>query len=136
MQAPKFSPKKVGITFMSLAVAMFAVELAWKPIFTLPITEDFGFPIWVLSLIYGALQYYIWQGTQQRLPLTNAELKVWGSRLERATPAILEMYQASETVGAIAQKVEETYGLPQEITLRYIIALGQHLETGSDAPVA
>jgi hypothetical protein len=134
VQAPRFNPKKLGLFFIVLAVVMFVVEQVWKPVFTLPITESFGFPVWVLSAIYGALQVYIWQATQKHVPLTNAEVAAWGPRLEEATPTILEMYQDDQKVGDIATSVEKKHGIPPEITIRYIIALGQHMQAGSDEP--
>ena len=132
MKAPRFNPRKLGIAFIILAVVMFVVELAWKPVFTLPITESFGFPVWILSAIYGAFQVYIWQATQRHVPLTNAELSTWGTKLEKATPTILDMIQGHEKVGDIALAVEKQHGIPPEITIRYIIALGQHLGAGVD----
>lgn len=132
MKAPRFNPKKLGIAFIVLAVLMFIVELVWKPVFTLPITKSFGFPIWILSAIYGALQVYIWQATQKHVPLTDAEISVWGDKLEKATPVILEMVQKQEKVGDVALTVEKEQGIPPEITIRYIIALGQHLQAGVD----
>ena len=132
MNAPRFNPRKLGIAFIVLAVVMFVVEQAWKPVFTLPITESFGFPVWILSAIYGALQVYIWQATQKHVPLTEAEISAWGGKLEEATPTILEMVQKQEKVGDIAIAIEKQHGVPPEITIRYIIALGQHLQAGVD----
>ena len=132
MKAPRFNPKKLGIAFIVLAVVMFIVEQVWKPVFTLPITESFGFPVWILSAIYGALQVYIWQATQQHVPLTEAEIATWGSKLEKATPSILELVENHTKVGDIALTIEKDQGIPPEITIRYIIALGQHLQAGVD----
>jgi len=132
VKAPRFNPKKLGIAFIVLAVIMFIVEQVWKPVFTLPITESFGFPVWILSAIYGALQVYIWQATQRHVPLTDAEINQWGGKLEEATPKILELFQEHTKVGQIALSVEESHGIPPEITIRYIIALGQHLQAGVD----
>ena len=132
MRVPRFNPKKLGIVSIVLGVAMFVTELAWQPVFTLPISDGFGFPVWILALIYGALQLYIWQATQQRLPLTHEEVVIWGPRLEEATPTMLEMYQGEHKVSEIADRVEKSYGIPPEITLRYIIALAKHLKAGID----
>ena len=132
MKAPRFNPNKLGIAFIVLAVVMFIVEQAWKPVFTLPITESFGFPVWILSAIYGALQVYIWQATQKHVPLTETEIATWGSKLEKATPSILELVQNHTKVSDIALAIEKEQGIPPEITIRYIIALGQHLQAGVD----
>ena len=132
MKAPRFNPKKLGIAFIILAIIMFVVEQVWKPVFTLPITESVGFPVWILSAIYGALQVYIWQATQRHVPLTDAEIAGWGEKLEKATPTILERFQNHAKVGEIASAVEKSHGIPPEITIRYIIALGQHLQAGVD----
>ena len=54
VKAPRFNPKKLGIAFIVLAVIMFIVEQVWKPVFTLPITESFGFPVWTkISVLWG-----------------------------------------------------------------------------------
>lgn len=132
MKAPRFNPKKLGIFFIVLAVVMFAVEQAWKPVFSLPITDSFRFPVWVLSAVYGALQVYIWQATQRHIPLSDAEIATWGTKLEEATPTILEMVQSQQKVSDIARETEKSHGVPPEITIRYIIALGQHLQASMD----
>ena len=110
MKAPRFNPKKLGIAFIVLAVIMFIVEQVWKPVFTLPITESFGFPVWILSAIYGALQVYIWQATQRHVPLTDAEIKQWGGQLEEATPKILELFQNTTRSVRLRSRLKRAMG--------------------------
>ena len=61
-----------------------------------------------------------------RVEFTPEELEKWGERLSAGTPRILKMLEEGETPKAVAVAMEQDRGIPQEICLRFIIALGQH----------
>lgn len=119
------NPFRIGFIALVVAAAMFAIDTVWSPVFTLRITRDFSMPLWILCAIFGVLQLYLWFATQRRLFLSDAEVSQWGGQLESATPTILELARNQTPVRDIAASVEESHGIPVDVTLRYIIALGQ-----------
>lgn len=120
------SNKWLGIVFGILAIAMLITELVWRPVFTLQLTEDISLPVWILVAIYSALQLYLWIATKRKFHLTEAELNKWGPKLEEVTPKILDRYEQRKSLKEIATEIEQTDGIPPDVTLRYIIALAQH----------
>ena len=119
------NPFRIGFIALIVAAAMFLIDLLWSPVFTLRVTRNFSMPLWILCAIFGALQLYLWFATQKRLFLSDAEVEEWGSQLESVTPAILEQARARTPVRDIASGLKESHGIPEDVTLRYIIALGQ-----------
>lgn len=132
MQAPRFSPLKLGIFFGILAVGMLVTELVYKPIFTLQLTESIALPVWILVGVYAGLQLLLWHMTKRHLDLTGEELAKWGEQLEAVTPEILDLYAQHVPLREIATRIHTSHGIPPDVTLRYIIALGKHAkESGS-----
>ncbi len=127
------TPLKLGIIACALAAGMLVTELLWQPVFTVRLTSNISLPLWILAAIYGALQLYLWRMTRRGLALTVDELSTWGDKLEDATPNIVRGYQAHKPVGEIAREIESSHGIPKDVTLRYIIALGKHLRAQTDA---
>ena len=82
-------------------------------------------PLWILCTVFGLLQLYLWYATRSRLTLSDEEVSKWGGHLEAATPTILDQARAATPVQEIAKGLEESHGIPVDVTLRYIIALGQ-----------
>ena len=119
------NPFRIGFIALIVAAAMFLIDLLWSPVFTLRVTRDFSMPLWILCAIFGVLQLYLWFATQKRLFLSDSEVEEWGSLLEGVTPAILEQARARTPVRDIASSLKESHGIPEDVTLRYIIALGQ-----------
>lgn len=66
---------------------------------------------------------------RRRMDLTPEELQRWGKPLELATGAIVDACQAGKPVARIAAEVEKEHGVPPEVTLKYIIALGRYSNT-------
>lgn len=126
MKLPRFHPRKLAIGFGLLALAMLVTELVWYPIFTVRLGENIAIPVWLLLGIYAGLQYWVDRLTNKHLHLTLAELQQWGSKLEAATPKILNEYEASTSIREIAADIEKIHGIPPDVTLRYIIALARH----------
>lgn len=122
------NPLKIG-TFSTLAaIAMLAVELMYKPIFTVRFTSDFAIPIWALAGAYGLLQLLVWHWTRKGIKLSDKEVRRWGPALERATPEIMERISAGTSVKIIASELQDREGIPKDVTLRYIIAMGSYDE--------
>ncbi|MDP6946721.1 MAG: hypothetical protein QF464_21405 [Myxococcota bacterium] len=122
------NPFRIGFIALAVAAAMYITNHAWRPVFTLRLSQSFELPLWILCAVFGLLQFYLWYATRSRLSLSDEEVSQWGAKLEVATPAILEQAKASKPVKAIAEMVEEDYGIPVDVTLRYIIALGHVTE--------
>ena len=120
------TPYRIGWIAALAAAAMIIVELAGYNWFLFPISESFRFPLWILVAVYAGLQFWIWRLTQQRLTLTDDEVVRWGDKLEQATPTILRLYGQRQPVKEIASEIEASHGVPPDITLRYIIALGKY----------
>ena len=121
----QMNPFRIGFIALVVAAAMLLIDILWSPVFTLRITRDFEMPLWILCAIFGVLQLYLWFATQRRLVLSDAEVSQWGPQLEAVTPIILEQARAKRPVREIATALEESHGIPVDVTLRYIIALGQ-----------
>lgn len=124
------NPFRIGFIALVIAGAMLLIDMLWSPVFTLRITRDFEMPLWILCAIFGCLQLYLWFATQRRLVLSDAEVSQWGAQLEAVTPIIVEQARAKTPVREIASSLEETHGIPVDVTLRYIIALGQTESSG------
>ena len=86
----------------------------------------FKFALAALAAIYGGLvmaqDLIIRRGTN----LSQGELKTWGQHLSNATPDILELSELGNPPGDIAERIHDAHGLPPEVTLKYIIALGRY----------
>lgn len=86
-----------------------------------------------LSLIYGALQLVQSKMVATKLVLSPQELQQYGDKLSEATPAILRMNAQKMSVREIADNLEQSFGLPRLITLKYIIALGDYARGSGEA---
>ena len=122
------NPFRVGFIALAVSAAMFLTDLLWQPVFTLRLTRTTTLPLWILCAVFGVLQLYLWYATRSRLTLSEDEVKTWGTKLEAATPAILEQARAATPVRAIADQVKVDHGIPVDVTLRYIIAMGHKEE--------
>lgn len=63
---------------------------------------------------------------RSQVALNLVELEKWGNALTEATPEIVEHLQNDETPASVAQNMEKRHRIPQEITLKYIVALGNY----------
>ena len=119
------NPFRIGFIAFAVAAAMLAIDTLWSPVFILRISRTFEMPLWILCAMFGALQFVLWFATQRRLFLSDDEVAKWGSQLEAVTPTILEQARAATPVREIAEGLEASHDIPVDVTLRYIIALGQ-----------
>ena len=84
------------------------------------------FGLGMFLLVYGIVLIVQDRMVRSQVSLSTKELEKWGDRLAASTPFIVEQLEGQETPAAIAKQVEEDRGVPQEITLRYIIALAAY----------
>ena len=85
--------------------------------------------LWALgtaSGLFGVVRIVQDRMVRGRVDFTPEELEKWGERLSAGTPRIVTMLESGETPKAVAVALEKERGIPQEICLRFIIALGQH----------
>ena len=104
------------------------ITLAWD------ITHDFNwFTIWVfgfplsvsaLALILGGAYLYYDRQIAKNLRLTEDEILRFSSKLQEATPDILKMIQDKVPVREIAKQIESVHAIPELVTLKFIIAMG------------
>ncbi|MCB9728846.1 MAG: hypothetical protein H6744_14270 [Deltaproteobacteria bacterium] len=125
----RFNPLQLGVVAAVVALAMWLTDLLWQPIFRVQVTDSFALPIWMLLAIYAALQLWFWSATRERMDLSDDEVARWGPKLEEATPEIVQQWQAKIPVKDIAASIQAAHGIPVDVTLRYIIALGKHVST-------
>ena len=118
------NPFRIGVIALGVAAAMYTIDLMWRPVFTLRVSQSFELPLWILCSVFGVLQLFLWNVTRSRLTLSDDEVSRWGAKLESATATILEQAKAARPVREIAEEMKATHGIPEDITLRYIIALG------------
>ena len=126
------NPFRIGVIALGVAAAMYLIDGMWRPVFTLRLTRTFYLPPWTLCAAFGVLQLLVWKVTSSRLTLSDAEVAQWGAKLEAATSTILEQARSARPVREIAVEMHETHGIPEDVTLRYIIALGSSDEASSD----
>jgi len=69
---------------------------------------------------------------RRRMALTEAEVETWGPTLGRRSEWILEALRSGRRVAAVAAELLATDGVPEEVTLKYIISLGS--SSGCDPP--
>ncbi|MFT7581498.1 MAG: hypothetical protein ACI9MR_003175 [Myxococcota bacterium] len=131
-----FTPLRIGIFASTIAVGMIVAQIAGYDWFIVQI-GSFRFALWILVAIYAGLQLLIWRTQRKHLALSDKEVAKWGDKLEVATPDILEMYRERRPVADIAKALDANHGIPQDVTLRYIIALAHHaraMETEAAGP--
>lgn len=128
----RLNPFRIGVISTAVALGMLLVDLFWQPIFTIRLTTSFSLPLWILVALYAALQFWLWNATRNKLTLSDDEVARWGAKLELATPQILREIAAKTRVREIAGDVERDHGIPADVTLRYIIALGSLPQEGGE----
>ncbi len=128
------NPLKLGTFAAAAAAVMLLVDLLYAPVFT-PQFLGVGIPLWGLAAVYAGLQFYVWIATRKGIELSDREVEKGGPKLERVAPEIRDRMERGTSVKLIASDLQRSEGIPRDVTLRYIIALGKTiLETeGRDA---
>jgi len=115
---------QVGTISLLLAAGMGIFDLMVQPVFRFTI-GGFTVPLWVLLCIYGAIQLWAWSMTERGAVLSEEEVEKWGEVLTEITPSLIAAIEKGTSVSEVAKKLESERGLPVDVTLRYVIALGQ-----------
>jgi hypothetical protein len=112
------SARTQATLWIAVAVALFAWAVVEWSIFK-PVLGG-------LAAVYGVLLLVKTRIIEQRVALSQEELGQWGDKLSEATPVILELLGKSRHVSVIARAVKKSHQIPEDITLKYIIALGKY----------
>jgi len=123
----KLNPLRISYICGSIALLMGLTDYLFMPIFRVEVGDWFVLPLWIPFAIYSGLQYFIWAQIQDGLTLEDAELEQWGGALAEQTPGIKDALEEGQPVAKIAAELEERAGIPAHVTLRYVVALGRHL---------
>lgn len=83
------------------------------------------FPLGILVVIFGALNLLNYHVLYRQSMFTEEEAAQYSAVLEKAVPMIIDGIQAGVPVEDIAGKVENGFGIPPLITMKYILALGR-----------
>ena len=115
---------QVGTISLLLATGMGLFDLFVEPVFRFTM-GGFTIPLWILLSVYGAIQLWSWNMTERGAVLSDEEVAAWGEVLAEITPTLITALESGTPVSEVAAKLKEERGLPVDVTLRYIIALGQ-----------
>lgn len=116
-----------GVLLIGVGVAMVIFDLALKPVFSIPITSSFSFPVGLLAVLVGVLYLMSARIAHANANLTPSEVSTWGKKLELATPRIIALSEQQWSTGAIAKAVEKETRIPQDILIKYMYAMRRYL---------
>lgn len=127
----RITPRRQAIIWGSLGVAMLLFGL-WRPWFIVEI-GGFRFPLGILLVAYAGLQYVTHRLTRTHTSsLTMEELQAYGGTLEAATPEIVELLSEGRGIQPIAKTIKERHSVPEDVTMRYIVAVLEELKRQQD----
>ena len=81
--------------------------------------------------LYGASVLVVVLWTRNSLRLSRAEWSEWGPTLEERREEIIGRILAGDRTAHIADELQAAVGLPQDVTLRYIIYVGRQIQASS-----
>jgi hypothetical protein len=131
----QFNPFRMAVICMGIALVMGLTDLLYKPFFFIRLTRDTSIWLWPLFFIFACLQFTLWFSTSRKVTLSDEEVRDWGEALAEATPMILDAYASQTSVRDIAEAVQGDHGIPVDVTLRYIMALGHYQENNPESQV-
>ena len=79
--------------------------------------------------LYGFLELVVVLWTRRSLRLSRAEWSEWGPALDAERESIFGRIVEGERPVVIAEELEAAAGVPRDVTLRYIIFVGRHLQS-------
>ncbi len=116
-----------GILWIGIGIVMIAFDVLVTPVFQIPMTENFGFPVAILAIIYGVLALVSNRIAINNLDLTHAEIAEWSEKLEKVTPRIIQLSEEQWSSEAIVETVEKEFKIPQHILIKYMYAIRGYL---------
>ncbi len=85
------------------------------------------------ALVYAALLLVRNLFLKQELELTPRELHDFGDTLSEVTPSILELAENGARPKEIAARLKSSHGLPELVSLKYMVALSKQLKKESQS---
>jgi len=107
---------------VGVAALLSSFWVPWFEVTLVGITFNVGWP----ALIYGGLLLAKNVLLIGHLQFSQRELHDWGDTLSEVTGEIIERLENDQPTSQIATELEQSKGLPKEVTLKYIIALGHY----------
>ncbi len=115
----------LGILWTVLGVAAQVFDFVHTPAFFTLYIGPVPIPIGLLLIIYGILHLIYYYLLYKETLFTRQEEQEYGEALEKAMPTIIDGIKAGRHVDDISREVEEQYGIPPLITLKFILNLGR-----------
>ncbi len=119
---------KKGILLIIVGFVMIVFDIAMDPVFSIPITSSFSFPIGILAMIVGGLWIVSARVAEVEARLTRAEVAMWGSQLELATPRIIALSEQQLSTEYISETVAKETEIPQDVLIKYMYAMRTYLQ--------
>jgi hypothetical protein len=121
-----------GFLFIGIGVVMLVFDATIEPVFRIPITSSFSFPLGFLAGLVGALWVVSARAAVVEAQLTQAEVATWGDKLERSTPRIIALSEQQCSTEYIAELVHKEAGIPEEILIKYMYAMRTYLQQSAE----
>ncbi len=115
----------LGILWTTLGIASMIFDFVHDPPYFTLFIGPIVFPMGILLIMFGGLNLLNYHMLYRQSLFTEEEAAQYAGILEHAMPDIIDGIQAGKSVDDIAKKVEQDYGIPPLITLKYILALGR-----------
>ena len=125
-----------GILLFVIGAAMVIFDLTIEPVFSLPITASFKFPVGILAIIVGVLYMLSARIAYDSAELTPIELAEWGKPLELATPRIIALSEQQLSTEYIAETVNSETRIPTDILIKYMYALRKYVQESAQVAEA
>ena len=113
------------VTFWGLAGGLALISSLWVDWFTFHlagVSLNIGWP----AIVYAGVLTTKNLMLRPHLEMTPRELHDFGGKLEKATPQIVEMIADGAATKDVANAMFREYGIPEETTLKYIIAVAKY----------
>lgn len=120
------APVHRGLLLIGIGVVMVVFDLVAEPRFTLAVS-GLRLPLGIPMAILGALYWLSARLAEPDAPLSDTEIRRWGTALEQATPRIVALADEGWASLAIAEAVAKESGIPVPVLLRYLLALRRHV---------
>jgi hypothetical protein len=115
----------LGIFWTLIGVGSMVFDLVHDPPYFMLIIGPVYFPLGFLVVVFGLLNLLYYHLLFRQSLFTEEEAAQYAVPLEQAVPLIVDEIQAGTPVEDIAAKVEQNYGIPPLITMKYILTLGR-----------
>lgn len=118
---------KKGVLFIIIGLVMIVFDATMEPVFSIPLTSSFDFPIGLLAMLVGVLWVVSDRMARVEAQLTQTEVATWGKQLELATPRIIALSEQQLSTQYISEKIAKETEIPQDILMKYMYAMRTYL---------